>query len=180
MARNAHAEQSQMSLRALADARTSFLDKLEALASSAVRAADKAAAKLILVFTDSGLTAALVAKYRPAAPILTLVIPKLINKNMQWQLVGRNVARQCLLTRGLVPMLAVPNSDGEKVLRDALAAAAERKLVKPNDNVVCVEKISGEYCLKMVTVDPSGRDIQKERMFLNSATRRPERVTMNA
>lgn len=42
----------------------SFLSKLEALASSSVRVAEKAAAKLIIVFTDTGLTAALVAKYR--------------------------------------------------------------------------------------------------------------------
>jgi pyruvate kinase len=42
----------------------SFLSKLEAIASSAVRVAEKAAAKLIIVFTDTGLTASLVAKYR--------------------------------------------------------------------------------------------------------------------
>lgn len=44
----------------------SFLSKLEALASSSVRVAEKAAAKLLIVFTDTGLTAALVAKYRCA------------------------------------------------------------------------------------------------------------------
>jgi pyruvate kinase len=63
----------------------SFLAKLEAIASSAVRAAEKVAAKLIVVFTDTGLTASLVAKYRPSAPILTLVVPRLVNENMQWK-----------------------------------------------------------------------------------------------
>lgn len=44
----------------------SFLSKLEAMASSSVRVAEKCSAKLIVVFTDTGLTAALVAKYRCA------------------------------------------------------------------------------------------------------------------
>ena len=44
----------------------SFLSKLEAMASSSVRVAEKCSAKLIIVFTDTGLTAALVAKYRCA------------------------------------------------------------------------------------------------------------------
>ena len=66
-------------------AHQSFLAKLEAIASSAVRAAEKVAAKLIIVFTDTGLTASLVAKYRPSVPILTLVVPRLINENMRWK-----------------------------------------------------------------------------------------------
>lgn len=48
------------------------LGKREALASSAVRAADKIDAALIIVFTVTGQTARLVAKYKPACPILTV------------------------------------------------------------------------------------------------------------
>eukprot|EP00892_Ulva_mutabilis_P010259 jgi/Ulvmu1/7605/UM038_0030.1 len=138
----------------------SFLAKLEALASSSVRAAEKAGAKLIIVFTDTGLTSALVAKYRPSVPILTLVIPRLVNENLSWKIVGRHVARQCLLTRGLVPMLAAPSPDGEQVLRDAVQAATSRRLLGPGDLAICVEKISGDYCIKMVSVDPSGDGVQ--------------------
>lgn len=138
----------------------SFLAKLEALASSSVRAAEKAAAKLIIVFTDTGLTSALVAKYRPSVPILTLVIPRLVNEDLRWKIVGRHVARQCLLTRGLVPMLAAPSPDGEQVLRDAVQAATSRGLLGPGDHAVCVEKISGDYCIKMVSVDASGAGVQ--------------------
>ena len=137
-----------------------FLTKLEALASSSVRAAEKAAAKLIIVFTDTGLTSALVAKYRPSVPILTLVIPRLVNDNLEWKIVGRHVARQCLLTRGLVPMLAAPSPDGEQVLRDAVQAATSRKLLGPGDHAVCVEKISGDYCIKMVSMDATGLSVQ--------------------
>lgn len=50
------------------------LSKREALASSAVRAASKIEAKLIIVFTVTGNTARLVAKYKPAMPILTVSV----------------------------------------------------------------------------------------------------------
>jgi hypothetical protein len=44
----------------------------EALATAAVRAATKLRAALIVVFTVTGRTARLIAKYRPAQPILTV------------------------------------------------------------------------------------------------------------
>ena len=50
--------------------------KMEAIASSAVRAADNVGASLIVVYTQSGSTASMVARYRPPMPILTLVVPQ--------------------------------------------------------------------------------------------------------
>lgn len=44
----------------------------EALATAAVRAASKLRAALIVVFTVTGRTARLIAKYRPHQPILTV------------------------------------------------------------------------------------------------------------
>ena len=49
-----------------------LFEQVEALASSAVRAALKSQAALIIVFTVSGRTARLVAKYRPSQPILAV------------------------------------------------------------------------------------------------------------
>ena len=46
-------------------------------------------------------------------PILTLVIPTLKNDGMKWTLVGRGVARQCQIQRGLLPVLAAPSPSGE-------------------------------------------------------------------
>lgn len=57
---------------------------LESLASSAVRAANKAQAKLIVVMTRGGTTAKLVAKYRPAVPILSVVVPVLTTDSFGW------------------------------------------------------------------------------------------------
>ena len=45
-------------------------------------------------------------------PILTLVIPTLKNDGMKWTLVGRGVARQCQIQRGLLPVLAAPSPSG--------------------------------------------------------------------
>ena len=54
---------------------TPNMSKREALASSAVRAAEKSLAKLMIVFTVTGLTAQLLAKYKPLQPILAVVCP---------------------------------------------------------------------------------------------------------
>ena len=130
-------------------------------------------AKLIVVFTDTGLTASLVAKYRPSVPILTLVVPRLVNENMAWKVLGREVARQCQIIRGLVPMLAAPSPDGDRILRDTIAAAADQGLLAAGDHAVCVEKISGDYCIKMVTVDESGRSLQTQSLQVHGASSKP-------
>lgn len=63
-----------------------YLSKLESIASSAVRAASKINASLLVVYTHSGKTAQLVAKYRPKMPILTLVVPQLVSDSLSWKL----------------------------------------------------------------------------------------------
>lgn len=73
-----------------------------------LQVAEKVGASLIIVFTHTCNTAQLVAKYRPVAPILTLVVPRLVSDGLHWQLQGRPYARQCLLTRGCAPMLCAP------------------------------------------------------------------------
>ena len=64
----------------------------------------------------AGQTASLVSKYRPPMPILTLVIPQLKNDGMKFQLVGRGVARQCQIQRGLLPVLAAPSPSGDALM----------------------------------------------------------------
>ena len=79
---------------------------LESLASSAVRTAAKVGASLIVVLTRGGATARLVAKYRPTMPILTVVVPVLTTDNLSWQCSSESPARQMLISRGLLPILA--------------------------------------------------------------------------
>ena len=46
-------------------------------------------------------------------PILTLVIPQLKSDGHKWTLEGRATARQCQISRGLLPVLAAPSPSGE-------------------------------------------------------------------
>lgn len=70
-----------------------------------LRIALQAQAALIIVYANTGRTASLVAKYRPAMPILTLVVPRLKSNTLGWELQGRHLARQCLIMRGGPAML---------------------------------------------------------------------------
>jgi len=140
-----------------------YLSKLESIASSAVKTADKIGASLIVVYTHSGRTAELVAKYRPPMPILTLVVPRLVSDSLHWRLEGRHNARQCLLTRGLLPVLATPQRTGDGVLEEAIAAAARMGLVQPHAHVVAVQRIHNDFCVKVVAVDALGGGIDRDR-----------------
>ncbi|KAK6156313.1 hypothetical protein DH2020_010561 [Rehmannia glutinosa] len=81
---------------------------LESIASSAVRAAIKVKASVIICFTSSGRAARLIAKYRPTMPVLSVVIPRLKTNQLGWTFTGSFEARQSLIVRGLFPMLADP------------------------------------------------------------------------
>jgi pyruvate kinase len=63
-------------------------------------------AALIVVLTRGGSTARLVAKYRPSIPVLTVAVPVLTTDSLTWTCSGEQPARQCLVTRGLLPLLA--------------------------------------------------------------------------
>ncbi|KAL5648364.1 hypothetical protein ACJX0J_039173, partial [Zea mays] len=86
---------------------------LESIASSAVRAALKVKASVIICFTSSGRAARLIAKYRPSMPVLSVVIPRLKTNQLRWSFTGVFEARQSLIVRGLFPMLADPRHPAE-------------------------------------------------------------------
>mmetsp|Transcript_18553 Transcript_18553/g.48364 ORF Transcript_18553/g.48364 Transcript_18553/m.48364 type:complete len:728 (+) Transcript_18553:1051-3234(+) len=137
--------------------------KLESIASGAVRVADKVGASLLLVYTHTGGTSQMIAKYRPSMPIVTLVVPHLCaSKGLKWELQGRSFARQCCLVRGLLPMLAAPSTHGDQILEDAVSLVAQSGLVKPCSYIVCVQRIHEDFCVKVITVDKEGTGIQKQ------------------
>lgn len=86
---------------------------LESIASSAVRAAIKVKASVIICFTSSGRAARLIAKYRPTMPVISVVIPQLKTNQLRWTFTGAFEARQSLIVRGLFPMLADPRHPAE-------------------------------------------------------------------
>jgi hypothetical protein len=88
-------------------------------------------------------------------PILTVVVPVLTTDNLTWQCSSEAPARQCLSSRGLVPILAegsarASDSDTtDEILHAALEHAKDMKLCRPGDCVVALHRIgnaSGAHC----------------------------------
>ncbi|KAH9746895.1 Pyruvate kinase [Citrus sinensis] len=134
------------------------MSPLESLASSAVRTANKARAKLIVVLTRGGTTAKLVAKYRPAVPILSVVVPVLTTDSFDWTCSDETPARHSLIYRGLIPILAEGSAKAtdaestEVILEGALKSAIEKGLCSPGDAVVALHRIGVASVIKICIV----------------------------
>ncbi|GBF94889.1 pyruvate kinase [Raphidocelis subcapitata] len=152
--------------RALAlDPGRDLYPRLEAMAASAVRTALKVGASLIVVLSHTSTAARLVAKYRPAQPVLALMVPRLaVQAGVKWRLEGRGEARRCIMSRGLTPLLWVPHlgtSTGGAALDSAAAAALRMGLVAPGGHIVCLERFSNSLGVQVIQAggdpDASGR-----------------------
>lgn len=134
------------------------MSPLESLASSAVRTANKAKASLIVVLTRGGTTAKLVAKYRPAVPIVSVIVPSLTTDSFDWTVSNEAPARQSLIYRGLVPLLAEGSAKAtdtestDVILQAALNAAVQRRLCKPGDAIVALHRIGAASVIKICVV----------------------------
>lgn len=163
VASTAHFRQGVESTRSMAsltaaDARRTA--RLESVASTAVRAASKMKAALIIVYAHSGRTAALVAKYRPHQPVIALMVPRLVQRDLRWQMTGLSAARQTLIVRGVIPLLGAPMQGlSDQMLGQAITAAAARNLVGPHDHVVCVLSVKETLVVESLSVDSLGTGI---------------------
>nr|DAD30184.1 TPA_asm: hypothetical protein HUJ06_031652 [Nelumbo nucifera] len=134
------------------------MSPLESLASSAVRTANTAKAALILVLTRGGSTAKLVAKYRPAMPILSVVVPEIKTDFFTWFCSDEAPARHSLIFRGLVPVLKAGSAKAshteatEEALEFALQHGKEKGLCKPGDAVVALHRVGTASVIKILTV----------------------------
>uniref|UniRef100_J3N605 Pyruvate kinase n=1 Tax=Oryza brachyantha TaxID=4533 RepID=J3N605_ORYBR len=133
---------------------------LESIASSAVRAAIKVKASVIICFTSSGRAARLIAKYRPTMPVLSVVIPRLKTNQLRWSFTGAFEARQSLIVRGLFPMLADPrhpaestSATNESVLKVALDHGKASGVIKSHDRVVVCQKVGDSSVVKIIELD---------------------------
>ncbi|KAL8168184.1 hypothetical protein V2J09_009683 [Rumex salicifolius] len=144
---------------------------LESIASSAVRAAIKVKASVIVCFTSSGRAARLIAKYRPTMPVLSVVIPRLKTDQLKWSFTGAfegpeidlpcfTLARQSLIVRNLFPMLADPrhaaestNATNESVLKAALDYGKEAGVIKSHDRVVVFQKVGDSSVVKIIELE---------------------------
>ncbi|KAG6477119.1 hypothetical protein ZIOFF_066371 [Zingiber officinale] len=133
---------------------------LESIASSAVRAAIKVKASIIICFTSSGRAARLIAKYRPTMPVLSVVVPRLKTNQLRWSFSGAFEARQSLIVRGLFPMLADPRhpaestgASNESVLKVALDHGKASGLIKSHDRVVICQKVGDASVVKIIELE---------------------------
>ena len=133
---------------------------LESIASSAVRAAIKVKASVIICFTTSGRAARLIAKYRPTMPVLSVVIPRVKTNQLRWTFSGAFEARQSLIVRGLFPMLADPRhpaettgATNESILKIALDHGKAIGVIKSHDRVVICQKIGDTSVIKIMELE---------------------------
>ncbi|KAB1225310.1 Pyruvate kinase, cytosolic isozyme [Morella rubra] len=136
------------------------MSHLESIASTAVRAAIKVKASVIICFTSSGSAARLLAKYRPTMPVLSVVIPQLKTNQLRWTFTGAFEARQSLIVRGVFPMLADPrhpaestNATDESILKVALDHGKASGLIKPHDRVVICQKLGDASVVKIIELE---------------------------
>lgn len=143
--------------RAVKVAEQTKMMELEAMASSAVKTAEKVHAAAIVVFTSSGRIARLVSKYRPTMPVLTVVIPKVTTKEMRWTVTGEFLARQCCMMRGLVSMMANPKpleggdstSSNESMLNEAISKGVRMDVLRKRDRIVVVQKMGDSIVVRI-------------------------------
>ena len=137
------------------------LSTIEALASSTVMTAAKTKAACIVVLAANGEAARMIAKYRPAVPIVVGVVPRERRGSIgfaETKRSGRQVARQLMLTRGLIPtVVSVPedheraftsdNAESEapvaakKCVMAAVQHARRQMLCRPGDKVVAMYNV---------------------------------------
>ncbi|XP_028789947.1 pyruvate kinase 1, cytosolic isoform X1 [Neltuma alba] len=148
---------------------------LESIASSAVRAAIKVRASVIICFTSTGRAARLIAKYRPPMPVLSVVIPQIKTNQIKWSFTGAfeeqlptdmweslfpSNARQSLIVRALFPLLADPRhpaestgASNESILKVALDHGKASGVIKAHDRVVVCQKVGDTSVVKIIELE---------------------------
>ncbi|KAI0494386.1 hypothetical protein KFK09_024520 [Dendrobium nobile] len=130
----------------------------ESVASSAVRAAIKVKAAVIIVLTSSGKGARLVAKYRPPVPVLAVVTSSQASTTA---LTGTARARQLLPVKGIFPVLGGSIRDGatstneEPSLKLAINFGTSAGIIKPYDRAVIFQKIGDSSIVKIIECNGS-------------------------
>ena len=157
----------QMGLR-LTDAGLAVNPKmsvLESLASSAVNTSYKMNAPVIVVLAATGVTARLIAKYRPSVPVIVGVVPRGESRD-KIGFKGRDVdaeqvARQCLLTKGLIPVVVQPKNLQEEssaaakaCVMEAIAEAKRLGFCAAGDDIVTLYNVESQCAVIRVVECP--------------------------
>ncbi|KAJ0682139.1 putative pyruvate kinase [Helianthus annuus] len=153
------------------------MSHMESIASSAVRAAIKVKASVIICFTSAGRAARLIAKYRPTMHVLSVVIPRLKTNQLHWTTTGAYEARQSLITRGLFPMLADPRNAAEStgatnetILKVAFDHGRNISVIKPHDRVVVCRKSGMTLWSRLLSLKKKFRNSKRASCFEEEST----------
>mmetsp|Transcript_55163 Transcript_55163/g.103615 ORF Transcript_55163/g.103615 Transcript_55163/m.103615 type:complete len:244 (-) Transcript_55163:110-841(-) len=101
------------------------MEGTEAMASSAVKTAMELEASVIIALTETGTSARMIAKYRPACPILAFSQSEV-------------TVRQLLCVRGIIPVLTDSFEGTDSVIKKAIAKAKEDGIVKTGNLAICI------------------------------------------
>jgi pyruvate kinase len=139
-----------------------------------VRTAHKVQASLIVVLTRGGATARLVAKYRPLVPVLTVAVPVLTTDSLTWTCSNEAPARQCLVTRGLLPLLAegsarATDSDTtDEILAAAIEHAKRRAALGRDVLYVCFNRALADDLAARIS-EPGLRIVNFHKLCVDAA-----------
>lgn len=97
----------------------------EAMASGAVKTAMELSAAVIIALTETGTSARMIAKYKPACPILAFSQSEV-------------TVRQLLCVRGIIPVLTDSFEGTDSVIKKAIAKAKDDGIVKTGDLAICI------------------------------------------
>mmetsp|Transcript_18590 Transcript_18590/g.47611 ORF Transcript_18590/g.47611 Transcript_18590/m.47611 type:complete len:145 (-) Transcript_18590:89-523(-) len=99
-----------------------------------------------------------VAKYKPAVPVLTVAVPLLTTDALSWTCSGEQPARQCLFTRGLLPLLAEGSTRAadtdttDSLLQSALEHAVANRYCIKGDCVIALHRIGPASIIKIIDI----------------------------
>lgn len=124
------------------------MTSVEAMCSSAVKTTMDADCKLIIVLTETGVAARVVAKYRPGVPIVAVSA-------------SEQVTRQFSVVRGIHAMLTQSFAGTDSVITKAIAYAKGLGMVKSGDGVVCVHGQNEPGTTEQPMDDASGASAKK-------------------
>ena len=137
---------------------------LESLASSAVSTAARTGSPCIVVLAATGVTARLIAKYRPKSPVVVGVVPREGRDSIGFaerEKSGHQVARQCLLTKGLVPVIVQPkaahvepSAAAKECVMEAIAQAKAKGLCQSGDNIVAMYNVEKQCAVIRIVECP--------------------------
>lgn len=117
----------------------------ESMCISAVQGANDSGAEMIVVITESGDIARLIAKYRPKQNIIALCM-------------SSAVQRQLSLSRGIIPFKIPAFIDSNNLISNAISYAVEDGYLKKGDKIVCLTGMNENMpenanILKIMTVN---------------------------